>query len=53
MAGLMGIDAVEDHLELQDSKVRAIIAESRREYLVGKSHPARDLLRTLRARPRG
>ena len=53
VAGLMDIDAFEDHLELQDSKVRAIITEGRREYRAGKSRPARHLLRTLQARPRG
>ena len=53
VAGLMDIDAFEDHLELQDPKVRAIIAEGRREYRAGESRPARDLLRTLQARPRG
>ena len=53
VAGLMDIDAFEDHLELQDPNVRAIIAEGRREYLAGKSRPARDLLRTLQTRPRG
>ena len=53
VAGLMDIDAFEDHLELQDPKVRAIIAEGRREYRAGQSRPARDLLRTLQARPRG
>ena len=53
VAGLMDIDAFEDHLELQDLKVRAIIAEGRREYLAGKSRPARDLLQTLQPRPRG
>jgi hypothetical protein len=53
VAGLMDIDAFEDHLELQDPKVRAIIAEGRREYRSGQSRPARDLLRALQARPRG
>jgi Antitoxin Phd_YefM, type II toxin-antitoxin system len=53
VAVLMDIDAFEDHLELQDPKVRAVIAEGRREYLAGKSRPARDLLRALQARPRG
>ena len=53
VAGLMDIDAFEDYLELQDPKVRALIAEGRREYLAGKSRPARELLRSLPARPRG
>jgi hypothetical protein len=53
VAGLMDIDAFEDYLELQDPEVRAIIAEGRREYRAGKSRPARALLRTLQARPRG
>ena len=52
VAGLMDIDAFEDHLELQDAKVRAILAEGRREYRAGKSRPARNLLETLQTRPR-
>jgi hypothetical protein len=53
VAGLMDIDAFEDHLELQDPTVRAIIAAGRREYRAGKSRPARTLLQSLQARPPG
>ena len=47
MAGLMDIDEFEDYLEIQDPKVRAIIARGREEYLAGKSRPAEELLREL------
>jgi hypothetical protein len=53
VAGLMDIDAFEDHLELQDPRVRAILAEGRRAYVAGKSPPARNLLQALQAGPRG
>lgn len=47
VAALMDIDEFEDYLELQDPKVRAIIAKGRQEYLAGKSRPAEELLREL------
>jgi hypothetical protein len=53
VAGLMDIDECEDYLELQDPKVRALIATGRREYLAGKSRPARALLEELQQRKRG
>ena len=37
VAGLMDIDAFEDHLELQDPKVRAIIAEGRRRIVLARA----------------
>jgi hypothetical protein len=43
----MDIDEFEDYLELQDPEVNAIIAQSREEYLAGKSRPAEELLREL------
>jgi hypothetical protein len=46
----MDIDEFEDYLELQDPKVRAHIAKSRQELLAGKSRPAEELLKELRAR---
>lgn len=49
----MDIDEFEDYLELQDPKVRAIIAKGRQEYLAGRSRPARDLLRELEQRKKG
>ncbi len=53
VAGLMDIDEFEDYLELQDPKVRAIIAKGRQEYLAGKSRPAREFLRELEQRKKG
>ena len=53
IAGLMDIDEFEDYLEIQDPKVRAIIAKGREEYLAGKSRPADELLRELQGRRRG
>ena len=50
LAGLMNIDEFEDYLELHDPKVRAHIAKSRQEFLTGKSLPAAELLKELRAR---
>lgn len=47
MAALMDIDEFEDYLELQDPEVNKAIAESRKEYLAGKSRPAEELLREL------
>lgn len=44
IAVIMDIDEFEDYLELQDPKVRAMIAKGRQEYLAGKSRPAEDLL---------
>lgn len=46
----MNIDEFEDYLELQDPKVRADIAQSRRELKAGKSRPEEELLRELQAR---
>jgi PHD/YefM family antitoxin component YafN of YafNO toxin-antitoxin module len=53
IAGIMDIDQFEDYLELQDPKVRAIIAKGRQEYLAGKSRPAEDLLHELQDRQGG
>lgn len=49
VAGLMSVDEMEDYLELRDPKVNAIIAEGHKEYLAGKTRPARELLKELRA----
>jgi antitoxin (DNA-binding transcriptional repressor) of toxin-antitoxin stability system len=48
VAVLIGIDEFEDYLELNDPEVNKAIAESREEYLAGKSRPAEELLRELR-----
>jgi hypothetical protein len=53
IAGIMDIDAFEDYLELQDPKVRAMIAKGRQEYLAGKSRPAEGLLQELQNRKGG
>jgi PHD/YefM family antitoxin component YafN of YafNO toxin-antitoxin module len=53
IAGIMDIDEFEDYLELQDPKVRAIIAKGRQEYLAGKSRPAEELLHELQDRQGG
>jgi hypothetical protein len=53
IAGIMDVDEFEDYLELQDPKVRAMIARGRHEYLAGKSRPAEDLLRQLQDRKGG
>jgi PHD/YefM family antitoxin component YafN of YafNO toxin-antitoxin module len=50
IAVIMDIDAFEDYLELQDPKIRAIIAKGRQEYLAGKSRAAEDLLCELQER---
>jgi prevent-host-death family protein len=47
VAALMDIDEFEDYLELHDPEVTKAIAESRKEYLAGKSRPAAELLREL------
>ena len=47
VAALINIDEFEDYLELQDPEVKEVIAESRDEYLAGKSRPAEELLREL------
>jgi hypothetical protein len=46
----MDIDEFEDYLDLQDPKIRAHIAQSRKEFLAGKSRPAEELLKELQAR---
>lgn len=40
VAALIDIDQLEDYLELQDPKVRAIIEESHADYLAGRTRPA-------------
>ena len=47
VAALMDVDEFEDYLELHDPEVNQAIAESREEYLAGKSRPAEELLRDL------
>ena len=47
MIGIMSADEMEDYLELQNPKVRAIIRECHAEYLAGESRPAAELLAEL------
>jgi PHD/YefM family antitoxin component YafN of YafNO toxin-antitoxin module len=47
VAGVMNIDEFEDYLELQDPKIRAHIARSRKELLAGKSRRFDELLKEL------
>ena len=47
--GIMDADELEDYLELQDPKVQRQIGKSHQEYRAGKSRPARELLKELRA----
>lgn len=47
LAGLMDIDEFEDYLDLQDPKIRADIAQSRKEFLAGKSRPFEEFLKEL------
>jgi prevent-host-death family protein len=47
VAALMDVDEFEDYLELRDPEVNQTIAESREEYLAGRSRPAEELLREL------
>lgn len=44
VAGILDAGELEDYLELQDPKARRSIAESRKEFLAGRSRPAKDLL---------
>jgi prevent-host-death family protein len=45
VAALMDVGEFEDYLELHDPEINQAIAESRREYLAGRSRPAEELLR--------
>lgn len=47
LAGIMDIDEFEDYLELRDPKVRAHIAQSRKELEAGKSRPIEQFLQEL------
>ncbi len=45
----IGVAELEDHLELQDPKVREHIRKSNVDHVAGRSRPAEDFLRELRA----
>ena len=46
--GIMAADELEDYLELKNSKVKAAIAASRKDYASGKSRPAATLLAAMK-----
>lgn len=48
VAGIIGMDEMEDWLELQDPKLKKQIAQGYKEYQAGKTRPARDFLAELR-----
>jgi len=48
VAGIMNIDEFEDYLELNNSRIKKMIAISRKEHLAGKTSPAKRLLRELK-----
>lgn len=48
VAGILGVDELEDYLELQNPKVKRQIHQSFREYQAGKARPAKDFLAELR-----
>jgi hypothetical protein len=53
ITGIMDIDEFEDYLEIQDTKVRAVITKGRQEYLAGQSRLVEDLLHELQDRQGG
>jgi len=40
-------DELEDCLELQDPKIKALIRESHKDYMAGRTRPAKELLAEL------
>ncbi len=48
VAGIMDIDEFEDYLELQDPKVERHIKKSTKDFLAGRSRPAREFLAELK-----
>ena len=49
VAGIMDADELEDYLEIHDPVVQEHIRKSTEEYRAGKSRPAEELLKELRA----
>lgn len=47
LAGIIGVDQLEDFLELRDPKLRKQIADGYEEYRRGEAQPARDFLARL------
>lgn len=48
VAGLIGVDELEDWLEVNDPEIQRQIEEGYREYRAGKARPAREFLAELR-----
>jgi hypothetical protein len=48
--GIMAADELEDYLELRDAKVKASIAASQKDYVAGKTRPAKELVGDLKKR---
>lgn len=53
VAGIIGMDELEDWLELQDPELQKQIEAGYKEYQAGKTRPARDFLAELRAEAAG
>jgi hypothetical protein len=49
VVGIMDADELEDYLELRDPKVKAQIRQSNLDIRTGRTRPAEDLLRILKA----
>ncbi|HYW45578.1 MAG TPA: hypothetical protein VE959_22130 [Bryobacteraceae bacterium] len=49
--GIMGVDELEDYLEVRDPKVREHIRKSHEDFLAGRRRPAGDLLKELKEPP--
>jgi PHD/YefM family antitoxin component YafN of YafNO toxin-antitoxin module len=49
VAGIMGIDELEDYLEIHDPKMQEQIRQGRQEYLEGKTRPIEEFLAEIEA----
>ncbi len=49
VVGIMDADELEDYLELRDRRVSAQIRQSNRDIRAGRTRPAEDLLKELKA----
>lgn len=47
VAGILGVDELEDYLELQNPKVKRQIQQSFRQHQAGSTRPAKDFLTDL------
>ena len=46
--GILDADELEDYLDLQDATVKDFITESHREFVAGRTRPAKEVLAELR-----